>query len=317
MPKIPDIDSGAEAQALYVKTWTSLLDRAVTVTTWFDGFRVLLFWYTLVIGTQFVKIFRGQPKLAQLMATFSSAAEDLIHFALVFLTLFLNFAFGGFAIWGLVLEEWSTPVKAVVTTLRALMGDLSLEAMYDYAPFATTVWFSTFFCSIVMVMLNLLLALVYDHYTMVKGRSGVVSTMGTQIRFFIRDQMARLDGQTLKFKLTAWCRTNPSIPSHDKILEQIMDNAGLPASERAHIMHSVLGPQIALKARSTAIFAGTTTDKVLGADEQASPDLLWMDDMDPEYGDKLMAGCQGYMQVGYDPEDARTAQLRELVTIAE
>lgn len=42
-------------------------------------------------------------------------------------------------IWGMIMEEWSTPSKAMNSTMRALMGEIKLEEMYVYSPIGTLV----------------------------------------------------------------------------------------------------------------------------------------------------------------------------------
>eukprot|EP00913_Durusdinium_trenchii_P002759 g2552.t1 len=76
--EMPPYDPTALAAEMenHEKSWTLILDRVDEAAFFFDYFRVALFWYTLVIATQFSKIFAGQPKLAQLMSAFTHASEE-------------------------------------------------------------------------------------------------------------------------------------------------------------------------------------------------------------------------------------------------
>lgn len=75
MPEYSPSASASEMET-HERSWTLILDRVDEAAFFFDYFRVALFWYTLVIATQFSKIFAGQPKLAQLMSAFTHASED-------------------------------------------------------------------------------------------------------------------------------------------------------------------------------------------------------------------------------------------------
>lgn len=314
MPEYSPSASASEMET-HERSWTLILDRVDEAAFFFDYFRVALFWYTLVIATQFSKIFAGQPKLAQLMSAFTHASEDLLHFCLLFLVLFLSFAIGGFMIWGMIMEEWSTPGKAVNSTLRALMGEVKLEEMYSYAPFGTLVWYGSFFVSIVVITLNLLVAMVYDHYTIIKGRAGSVAGVVEQLYWVSQDMSARLKGKSLWVKLTCCLRRHERIPMHRDLLEVCMEKAKLPNFERKAISSSVLGAKWTKKERERQLFSGQDVPET---DEQMPvlPDFDEVD-VDPDYADSLAAHAKEYAEAGYDPEDARVSQLRQLVAAAE
>ena len=315
--EMPEYSPSATASemATHENSWTVILDRVDEAAFFFDYFRVALFWYTLVIATQFSKIFAGQPKLAQLMSAFTHASEDLLHFCLLFVVLFLSFAIGGFMIWGMIMEEWSTPGKAVNSSLRALMGEVNLEEMYRYAPIGTLVWYGSFFVSIVVITLNLLVAMVYDHYTIIKSRAGSVAGVVEQLHWVSQDMAARLKGKSLWVKLTCCLRRHEKIPQHRDLLEHFMEKANLPTFERKAINSSVLGAKWTKKERERQLFSGQAIPET---DEQQPmlPDLDEVD-IDADYADALAAHAKEYADAGYDPEDARVSQLRQLVAAAE
>eukprot|EP00930_Biecheleria_cincta_P045396 TRINITY_DN31296_c0_g1_i1.p1 TRINITY_DN31296_c0_g1~~TRINITY_DN31296_c0_g1_i1.p1 ORF type:complete len:962 (+),score=175.07 TRINITY_DN31296_c0_g1_i1:292-2886(+) len=315
---MPDLSAAvlqAERDA-YKQSWSDILDHADLVSSWFDNFRVLLFWYTLVIASQFSKIFRGQPKMAMLVTAFSNASEDLLHFVMLFLVLFVSFATGGFMIWGTALDNWSTIGLAVGSTLNAVVGRVNLKDMFSSAPVSTIIWFSLFFMMIVIVSMKILVALVYDHYSIVKGRVGSVPGIFGQLRWVMRDVWNRIEEQSLLWKLTCCCRKGvESIPPHNDMLEVVMDRANLPYAEKTIIRRTVLGAKWQRKERDKSAFAGKDISLVT-AYEDMTPDMHVVCE-DSSYANSLLNQALLYQKDDYDPEDAKIAQLRQLVANAE
>jgi len=317
--ELPTYSSSANSEQMdtYQQSWTSILDSVDMAAFYFDYFRVALFWYTLVIATQFSKIFAGQPKLAQLMSAFTHASEDLLHFSLLFFVLFISFAIGGFMIWGMVMEEWSTPGKALNSTLRALLGNVNLSEMFFYSQFGTAVWYSAFFVSMLIITLNLLVAMVYDHYTIIKARAGAVSGVLEQLHWVGKDLASRLKGMSCMSKLTCCCRRAVrQIPEQKVLLEMFMERANLPTYEKAMIHTTVLGARWMRKERERSVFSGQDTSLDVAVNDPVGPDLANAN-MDQGYAEELAEHCKAFSDAAYDPEDARISQLRQLVATAE
>lgn len=315
---MPDLSAAvlqAERDA-YKESWSDVLNHVELVSSWFDNFRVLLFWYSLVIASQLSKIFRGQPKMAMLVSAFSNASEDLLHFFLLFLVLFVSFATGGFMIWGTGLENWSTFGSAVGTTLNAVVGRLNLKEMFAMSPVSTIIWFSLFFMTIVIVSMKILVALVFDHYSIVKNRVGTVPGIFGQLRWVMRDVWNRVEEQSLLWRLTCCFRKGvESIPPHNDMLEVVMDRANLPYAEKATIRRTVLGAKWKRKERDKSAFAGNDIS-LITAYEDMTPDMYQVC-ADSRYANSLLDQALLYQKDDYDPEDAKIGQLRQLVANAE
>lgn len=315
---MPDLSAAvlqAERDA-YKQSWSDVLDQVDLVSSWFDNYRVLLFWYSLVIASQFSKIFRGQPKMAMLVSAFSNASEDLLHFVLLFVVLFVSFATGGFMIWGTALKNWSTIGLAVGSTLNAVVGRVNLKEMFSSSPISTVIWFSLFFMTMVLVAMKVLVALVYDHYSIVKGRVGTVPGIFSQLRWVMRDVWNRIEDQSLLWRLSCCCRKGlDSIPPHNDMLEEVMERANLPYAEKATVRATVLGAKWKRKERDKSAFAGKDIS-LITAYEDMTPDMSQVCE-DDRYASCLIDQALLYQKDDYDPEDAKIAQLRQLVDNAE
>lgn len=102
--------------------------------------------------------------MAQITQTLSSALADLLHFAIIFFVLFINFAIAGHALFGHEVEEWSTVTKALQSALGMAWGRVEFTPLYDISPIASAIWLMGYVLSMVMISMNLLLAIIADHY---------------------------------------------------------------------------------------------------------------------------------------------------------
>jgi len=313
LPKAPEGDQATpEALRLYHIIWDEVLDRIINLTVWYEYHRLTMFWYTLLLTLQFFSVFRGQPKLAQLAKTVLHAGEDLMHYMVLFIIIFLNFAFAGLMLFGLNMEEWSTPGKAINTSFQTLTGYIDIATMYEVAPISTIVWVSLFVMSMLMVMVNLLLATICDHFTIIKARADSNTGIGMQFRFLLRDFLCRP-------KLDRRASTRQQYPLHDTMLKEIISRAKLPDSMSHAINQSVIEPKFVRTERENHLFSGKMLDDT-GDGNQATK-MVQKDfeelGVNPYYADLLQLECHRFCQTESNPEERRVAQLRELVCMAE
>jgi len=311
LPATPVFGAPAADFQRYHKTWGALLDSMERLMDLSEYHRVALFWYAIVLTLQTFKVLRGQPKLAQLANSLRHALEDVLHFVIVFLVLFLNFAFSGFMIFGLALGEWSTPAKAINTSFRSLLGDTDLAAMYEIAPISAIVWFWLFTTVMIFLMLNLLLAIVFDHYSIVKAKCGQSTGVLAQLRSVLWDQRYR--------GCRCCCCRRASVPPHERLLEQLAKCAGLPPEELRGVRGSVLGAKWHRKERERFAFAEGVAlggEAMEAARAPVARDLKALG-VDPDYAEALLEGCGAHSKRECDHEELKVLQLRGLVNIAE
>mmetsp|Transcript_31841 Transcript_31841/g.83793 ORF Transcript_31841/g.83793 Transcript_31841/m.83793 type:complete len:975 (-) Transcript_31841:19-2943(-) len=321
LPAAPDLDiATTDVLRIYHETWDSALDRVLILADWGEWNRILLFYYTLLLTLQFLQLFRAQPKLAELGRVLINSIEDLIHYTVLFLILFMNFAFSGFMLYGLYLEGWSTGTQAINTSLQILMGLCDIVEMYEIAPISTLLWFTTFLGAMIFVMLNLLLAIAIDNFGIVKARAGTKVGVWTQFKFLVGDQWQRGLCKGLCCCCPCRrCRRDPAKPPHSLMLREIMHRCGYSSKERRRIQHNVLGPQWVRKAIEKETFACEKkgVESVLDIRQAyADSDLREMG-VDEDYIDDLCKSTKDFLKHEYDLDEAREAQLREIVLLAQ
>lgn len=143
-------------------TFTDLLENEVMAMY---NFRTLIGTYPLLIMIRLFKAFAAQPRLSIVTKTLSSSAVDLVHFLLVFLSIFFSYAVAGIVLFGREVDGFTTPGRAVVTCFRTMMGDFDWDELSQVGRWEAGVWFITFMIIIVLLMLNMLLAIVMDAYS--------------------------------------------------------------------------------------------------------------------------------------------------------
>jgi len=302
----------------YHEVWGTLLDQMLTLLTWGEWNRIYLFWYTMLLTFQFLASFRSQPRLALLGKVLTNAGEDLFHFVIFFLSIYLNFAAAGYMLFGSHLEEWSSVTYACHSTLQAVMGIVDLERMYRVAPLSSILWFIGMAASLIFVCLNMLVATVCDNYVTIRNRMGSVAGVLDQARFTLRDMRSR------GISSTCGCRrrADPSIPSHTMLLDELMYRSGLTNQEMNTVHSSVLGASASRHELEQIAFA-IVTEKAEDAQTRVflgrKPVNNDMDELgvDADYAEALLEDCHKYLHLEYDYEEQSERQLRELVTLAE
>merc|ERR1712079_664648 len=122
--------------------------------------------------SRFFKAFSAQPRLSLVTQTITKASIDVLHFAVVFLTVFMIYTFSAMILFGQELEEFANFSRSFNTCFRVLLGDFDWERMIHVGRLQATIWFMSFTCLVNLVMLNLLLAIIIDVFTEVKGNIG-------------------------------------------------------------------------------------------------------------------------------------------------
>eukprot|EP00746_Dinoflagellata_sp_MGD_P083302 gnl/MRDRNA2_/MRDRNA2_33178_c0_seq1.p1 gnl/MRDRNA2_/MRDRNA2_33178_c0~~gnl/MRDRNA2_/MRDRNA2_33178_c0_seq1.p1 ORF type:complete len:1065 (-),score=154.19 gnl/MRDRNA2_/MRDRNA2_33178_c0_seq1:41-2875(-) len=157
----PDVEYWERMYTMHTRA-----DFLAWVNMWW---RLLLVYFMLLVMCRFFKAFKGQPRLAVVTNTIYSAASDLFHFGLIFICVFLTFAFAGTILFGRRMAGFSSFKTAFGTSFAIACGDFDWTSM-SYEHYTTSsIWFWSFMVLIFLIMLNMVLAIVMDVYTKVRA----------------------------------------------------------------------------------------------------------------------------------------------------
>lgn len=126
--------------------------------------RLGMFWYTMIFLLRWFRGFKGQARISQITSTLTSALADLLHFAIIFGVLFINFALAGHVLFGSEVTEWSTITKALQSALGMAWGRVDYAPLQEIAPLSSLIWLLGYVITMVMLSMNMLLAIITDHY---------------------------------------------------------------------------------------------------------------------------------------------------------
>jgi hypothetical protein len=133
--------------------------------------KMLMCVFSFVMMFRFFKAFRANPRLAIAVDTLVRAAVDILHFFVVFLTIFLVFTLIAYIMFGSQVWEFSSVWVASLSTFRVLMGDFDVDSLYAVNAQVAALWFISFNVIVLLILLNMLLAIVMDTYSEVRGRA--------------------------------------------------------------------------------------------------------------------------------------------------
>lgn len=177
----------------YRDSWSRIIDDADFIALLNMYLQLCIFWYTSIITLRFLKGFLGQSKLAMLQITLFHGFWDGLHFLIVFTIVFNNFVASGQILFGAELPNWSSYSRAVSTSFAILMGSPKFDDMYEIAPINATIWYWLFILSLIFLLLNLLLVIIIDHFSIVRKAVGAVPTLTEDMQASLKELRWRLD----------------------------------------------------------------------------------------------------------------------------
>lgn len=149
-----------QADLLNATTEAGLLSGRTSLVSSFYPFCILL---------RLFKTFSLQPRLAVVTRTLWTSVEDLAHFGIIFLSVFVTFVFMAMGFFGRTVSGYANFQIAFVTLFRALMGDLDFDAMEEQAGRVIAgIFHITFMLTMLLILLNMLIAIIMDVYAMTK-----------------------------------------------------------------------------------------------------------------------------------------------------
>ncbi len=159
------------------KASEDLFGRFREVSSWAFLLRTMGTLYPLVLMLRLFKAFDAQPRLALVTRTLEAAAVDIAHFGVAFFAIFSTYAVMGTALFGREVSEFCTFARALDTCFHIMMGDFDADGLRETGRFMAGVWFWTFEILILLIMLNMLLAVIMDTYSEVKGTMALSDTL--------------------------------------------------------------------------------------------------------------------------------------------
>lgn len=205
-----------------------------SIRQWFLALHLVFAANLLAIMAKFFKAFESNPRLKVVTDTLAKSFQDIVHFLVVFLTVFLSFAVIGHVLFGSDIVEFYTTSSAINTGFVILMGEFSWyvdiqSATSDILPsgmphLLVNIWFFAYMFFVLLVLLNMLLAIILGRYADVTMANSGSQTIWQQCREYVRFHTATRGFVPLhRLRLLLENDRDPAHPARIVTVESLLD----------------------------------------------------------------------------------------------
>jgi len=162
-------------------TWFEKIRDNVYMTSNIDTWLLVnVAYYHLCLILRFFVASRGQPRLAIVVNTMRDSAVDLVHLFFVFGLIWIAYVVAGHILFGKRMEAFSTIEGSMAYTIQIVLQkefdflDLTMEDFWT-----SLIWVYTFVLLVVLVLVNIVLAMIFDTYGEVRSVVTDEDSIGT------------------------------------------------------------------------------------------------------------------------------------------
>eukprot|EP00429_Kryptoperidinium_foliaceum_P008359 CAMPEP_0176012786 /NCGR_PEP_ID=MMETSP0120_2-20121206/5975_1 /TAXON_ID=160619 /ORGANISM="Kryptoperidinium foliaceum, Strain CCMP 1326" /LENGTH=1113 /DNA_ID=CAMNT_0017345683 /DNA_START=137 /DNA_END=3475 /DNA_ORIENTATION=- len=234
-----------------------LKDDIYFITRVISGLKVISATTYLTLVFRFFKAFESNLRLKVITDTLRNATTDLAHFFIVFTGVFTPFAISSHILFGQDFEEHASLTSAMQNGIKLILRDFEWYA--DTAPvvlgavlpsgmpqFVLFTWFVVFQVFMVVIILNMLLGIIFEHYTRIAQNLALypdAPEVWKQVDLYLR--FAR---QTLRFisldKLLIGLQSDQVNPDEQVSVESLSQSFEKMKPEQAHWLMEFLRNQV-------------------------------------------------------------------------
>ncbi|CAE6955787.1 Gars1 [Symbiodinium natans] len=174
---------------LQAHTYRTVSDFADAVVAMLDAERNLRLWlciYPVVLLMRLFKSFAAQKRLAIVTDTFRMAYNDLMHFFIVFASVYFCMTVNAVIFFGQDILDFATIDRALHACFRAMLGDWDWDAMGKIGIHRAFAWFFFFMVVMVMILMNMLVAILMEAYGVVKDDAKHADSLLQQTKNILR-----------------------------------------------------------------------------------------------------------------------------------
>jgi len=164
-------------------------DFADAIVAMLDAERNLRLWlciYPVVLLMRLFKSFAAQKRLAIVTDTFRMAYNDLMHFFIVFASVYFCMTVNAVIFFGQDILDFATIDRALHACFRAMLGDWDWDEMGKIGIHRAFAWFFFFMVVMVMILMNLLVAILMEAYGVVKDDAKHADSLLEQTKNILR-----------------------------------------------------------------------------------------------------------------------------------
>jgi len=145
-------------------------------------FRLSLASYPFIIVLRLFKAFAAQPRLSVVTRTLTTSSVDLSHFLIIYMSVFMMYAVAAVVLFGRDIPDFTTVGRSVTTCFRMMLGDFDWDTLKLVGRVDAAFFFVPFSLLLTIILLNMLIAMVMDAYSMVVEQIGSTPTLWAEGR---------------------------------------------------------------------------------------------------------------------------------------
>jgi hypothetical protein len=162
----------------------ALIDKSNQFTYFASWYRVFVADAHIIFMMRCFIALQWQPRLSVVTATLVDTSVDLFHFLIVFVPTFIAFAIAGNEMFGRRISQFSTIEGAICVCFK-----IAMESEFDWKAFSeedfvtAMTWVWLYVLLVVLLMLNMVLAIIMDVYSVIRLKAGNSETVWDNIIF--------------------------------------------------------------------------------------------------------------------------------------
>eukprot|EP00927_Polykrikos_kofoidii_P034418 TRINITY_DN29212_c0_g3_i1.p1 TRINITY_DN29212_c0_g3~~TRINITY_DN29212_c0_g3_i1.p1 ORF type:complete len:1037 (-),score=128.95 TRINITY_DN29212_c0_g3_i1:210-3320(-) len=124
----------------------------------------------------------SMQRLSITLTTFGAAGVDLVHFFVVFLSIYFTFAVVAHLLFGCESNNFASFPRTVFTCFRWMWGDFNWSEIEIVGRLEAGIWFVGFNILVVFVMLNIFVAIIMRSYSKERIKYGYMNTFWSDVK---------------------------------------------------------------------------------------------------------------------------------------
>jgi len=148
------------------RAWVDKFQSRIHTMNQIDEFgQIFVAFYHIFLVFHVLMASQGHPRMAIVFNTISQGFNDLVHLFIVFAIIFFAFVLMGMLLFGTRMEMFSTIKASLGYCMQiVLQRQYDNETIQQFDYFTSLLWIVSFVIIVVLVVVNIVLAMIFDNY---------------------------------------------------------------------------------------------------------------------------------------------------------
>ncbi|CAK9098737.1 unnamed protein product [Durusdinium trenchii] len=170
-----------------------VFDAFQAVSIWNESVRLVAVLYLFILMLKFFKSFKANKRLNVVINTLTHSVKDVSHFAIVFATIFLCYAWAAHVFFGWSIEAASSMFGAAYWRWSGAVDSRDMEDLTDVGRVLGYAYTLSYEFLVLNLLFGILFGLVFEAYGRTRAEAGKTDTLLAQIRKSITEMRRKKD----------------------------------------------------------------------------------------------------------------------------